>query len=168
MSFTSYMSDLLRNEIYSIQQNTSYAKTLKPLSFLLDMQKELSIIPKEHEFLIESFQTSEGFHTVFYAFEGRFVHEAMSHLMAYRISLLIPISFSLAYNDYGFELLSDQFLDVNQIIENNLFEATHVKDDLEQSINASEIARRKFRDIAVISGLVFSGCLLYTSPSPRD
>ena len=157
MSFTSYMSDLLRNEIYSIQQNTSYAKTLKPLSFLLDMQKALSIIPNEHEFLIESFQTSEGFHTVFYAFEGRFVHEAMSHLMAYRISLLIPISFSLAYNDYGFELLSDQFLDVNQIIENNLFEATHVKDDLEQSINASEIARRKFRDIAVISGLVFSG-----------
>ncbi len=157
MSFTSYMSDLLRNEIYSIQQNTNYVKTLKPLSFLLDMQKELSIIPNEHEFLIESFQTSEGFHTVFYAFEGRFVHEAMSHLMAYRISLLIPISFSLAYNDYGFELLSDQFLDVNQIIENNLFEATHVKDDLEQSINASEIARRKFRDIAVISGLVFSG-----------
>ena len=81
----------------------------------------------------------------------------MSHLIAYRISLLFPISFSLAYNDYGFELLSDQFLDVNQIIENNLLEAIHVKDDLEQSINASEIARRKFRDIAVISGLVFSG-----------
>ncbi len=157
MSFTSYMSDLLRNEIYAIQQNNSYSKTLNPLSFLLDMQKDLSIIPSEHEFLIESFQTNEGYHTVFYPFEGRFVHEAMSHLMAYRISLLIPISFSLAYNDYGFELLSDQFLDVNQIVENNLFEAIHVKDDLEQSINASEIARRKFRDIAVISGLVFSG-----------
>ncbi len=109
------------------------------------------------EFLIESFQTKDGFHTIFYPFEGRFIHEALSHLIAYRISLLKPITFSLAYNDYGFELLSDEFLDVQDILDNNLWDDSYLYQDLKDSINTSEMARRKFRDIAVISGLVFTG-----------
>ena len=114
-------------------------------------------IPNKNEFLIESFKTKDGFHTVFYPFEGRLIHEALSHLIAYRISLLKPITFSLAYNDYGFELLSDEFLDVQEIIDNNLWDESYLYEDLNKSINTSEMARRKFRDIAVISGLVFNG-----------
>jgi ATP-dependent Lhr-like helicase len=33
----------------------------------------------------------------------------------------------------------------------------HLTEDLQASMNATEMARRKFRDIAVISGLVFTG-----------
>ncbi|MCY1234716.1 DEXH box helicase, DNA ligase-associated [compost metagenome] len=85
------------------------------------------------------------------------MHEALASLMAYRISLLSPITFSLAYNDYGFELLSDTEIDIQQVLDNNLFTPEHLHHDLQKSLNATEIARRKFRDISVIAGLVFSG-----------
>jgi len=77
--------------------------------------------------------------------------------MAYRISLLSPISFTMSYNDYGFELLSDQAFDSTRFMDNDLFTIQYVLEDLEKSINLSEMARRRFRDIAVISGLVFQG-----------
>jgi ATP-dependent Lhr-like helicase len=102
-------------------------------------------------------KTHEGFHMFFYPFEGRYVHEAMSSLISYRISKVIPISVSLAYNDYGFELLCDQLIPIEKSIELGLFSNQNLMDDLQHSLNASELARRKFRDIAVIAGLVFTG-----------
>ena len=60
----------------------------------------------------------------------------------------------MSFNDYGFELLSDQPLQ-KKILDNNLLTLDHLHEDLEKSINVSEMARRRFRDIAVISGLVF-------------
>ncbi len=81
----------------------------------------------------------------------------MASLLAYRISLLSPITFSLAFNDYGFELLSDQPIDMQQVFDNDLFSSEYLMDDLQKSLNATEMARRKFRDIAVISGMVFTG-----------
>jgi len=107
--------------------------------------------------LIETFKTREGYHAIFYPFEGRFVHEALGSLLAYRISLLSPISFSIAFNDYGFELLSDQQIDMQQVLDNDLFTTRFLHSDLRKSLNSTEMARRKFRDIAVISGLVFTG-----------
>ena len=156
MSFSSYMSELLREELYELNKSL-LSDPENPLNFLTKKQLEFSAIPNSDEFLIESFQTKDGFHTIFYPFEGRFIHEALSHLIAYRISLLKPITFSLAYNDYGFELLSDEFLDVQDILDNNLWDDSYLYQDLKDSINTSEMARRKFRDIAVISGLVFTG-----------
>jgi ATP-dependent Lhr-like helicase len=156
MGFSSYMSELLRAELYDLNKSL-LSNTENPLNYLTKKQLEFSAIPNFNEFLIESFKTKDGFHTIFYPFEGRFIHEALSHLIAYRISLLNPISFSLAYNDYGFELLSDEFLDVQDILDNNLWDDSHLFQDLNDSINTSEMARRKFRDIAVISGLIFTG-----------
>ncbi len=81
----------------------------------------------------------------------------MAGIIAYRISLLKPITFSLAFNDYGFEILSDQFFDMQEVLDNDLLTPDMLSDDLQSSMNATEMARRKFRDIAVISGLVFTG-----------
>lgn len=157
LSLSSQMSTLLRNELYEHFQPTNQSPELLALAPIFERQKRESIVPKPHQFLIETFKTREGFHHVFYPFEGRFVHEAMASLLAYRISLLSPISFSLAFNDYGFELLSDQPMDVQAILDNNLFSSEYLLADLEKSLNATEMARRKFRDIAVIAGLVFTG-----------
>ena len=158
LSFSSQMSRLLREELYSISlPNRAPSEEMKALAPLFEKQRRESIVPKPDEFLIESFKTSDGYHYLFYPFEGRFVHEAMGSLLGYRVSLLAPISFSLAFNDYGFELLSDKPVDVEQILDNNLFSTEFLLDDLYKSLNATEMARRKFRDIAVISGLVFSG-----------
>ncbi|AWG23115.1 DNA ligase-associated DEXH box helicase [Flavobacterium faecale] len=156
MAFSAQMSTLLREELYAVNHN-SLSPELLALEPVFTRQKLESCIPNENEFLIETFKTREGYHTLFYPFEGRFVHEALASIMAYRISLLSPITFSLAYNDYGFELLSDQEIDLQLVIDNNLFSTSYVHEDLQQSLNATEMARRKFRDIAIISGLLFTG-----------
>ncbi|MBT8312846.1 MAG: DNA ligase-associated DEXH box helicase, partial [Maribacter sp.] len=158
MSFSAQMSELLRNELYSASLPYSkQSKEIRSLKTIFDTQRSESIVPKPNEFLIESFETNDGHHYIFYPFEGRSVHEAMGSLLSYRISLLSPITFSLAFNDYGFELLSDQNLDVQDILDNNLFTTEYLFDDLQKSLNSTEMARRKFRDIAVISGMVFTG-----------
>jgi ATP-dependent Lhr-like helicase len=156
LTLTSQMSELLRNELYN-QDATDKSPELIALEPIFERQRLESIVPRPNEFLIETFKTRDGFHHIFYPFEGRFVHEAMGSLLAYRISLLSPISFSLAFNDYGFELLSDQPVNMQDVLDNNLFTADYLLDDLYKSLNATEMARRKFRDIAVISGLVFTG-----------
>jgi len=162
MTFSAQMSELLREELYVAAESvTSGAVEKSPeltaLQPILERQQLDSIIPKQDEFLIETFKTREGYHAIFYPFEGRFVHEALGSLLAYRISLLAPISFSIAFNDYGFELLSDQEINMQQVLDNNLFSAEFLMDDLHKSLNSTEMARRKFRDIAVIAGLVFTG-----------
>jgi len=158
LTLSAQMSELLRNELYSASLNKKdQSPEIKSLKHLFDQQRFESIVPKPDEFLIETFKTGDGYHHIFYPFEGRFVHEAMGSLLGYRISLLSPITFSLAFNDYGFELLSDQEIDMQQVIDNDLFSKEYLMDDLQKSLNSTEMARRKFRDIAVISGLVFTG-----------
>ena len=155
MSFSAHLSDLLKKALFNQRnQDTPEFKALEPVFY---QQQRESIIPQPHQFLIERFQTREGYHTVFYPFEGYAIHEAMASLMAYRISLLSPITFSMSFNDYGFELLSDQPFAKDDFLDNNLLTLNHLNEDLEKSINVSEMARRRFRDIAVISGLVFQG-----------
>jgi ATP-dependent Lhr-like helicase len=156
MTLSAQMSELLREELYAANGD-DMSPELRSLSPIFKRQRKESIVPDADEFLIETFKTREGHHAIFYPFEGRYVHEALASLMAYRISLLLPITFSLAYNDYGFELLSDKEIDMQQVLDNELFTPLHLHHDLQASLNSTEMARRKFRDIAVIAGLVFTG-----------
>jgi ATP-dependent Lhr-like helicase len=114
-------------------------------------------MPHENELLIEQIETKDGFHLFVYPFEGRLVHEAMAALLAFRISRVTPISFSFAMNDYGFELLSDQPIPVDDTNVYELFSPADLTADIQRSVNSAEMARRKFRDIAVIGGLIFQG-----------
>jgi ATP-dependent helicase Lhr and Lhr-like helicase len=127
---------------------------LKPL---FDLQAKLSHVPRENELLIEQIETKDGFHLFVYPFEGRLVHEAMAAVLAYRISRITPITFSIAMNDYGFELLSDQPIPVDDSNVYELFLLDQLMEDIQRSVNATEMAKRKFRDIAVIGGLIFQG-----------
>ena len=158
LSFSSEMSLYLQTALTKLEKNSEeLVKELKGLKAVFEAQKKESIIPDKHTFLVENFKTKEGYHHLFYTFEGRFINEALANLLAYRLSLLHPISCSLAYNDYGFELLSDQPIDIEEIETQELWSTRDLMIDLRASINLSELSRRSFRDIAVISGLVFNG-----------
>lgn len=130
---------------------------LKALRSLFALQKRLSHVPEENELLIEQIETRDGFHLFVYPFEGRLVHEAMAALLAYRIGKILPITFSIAMNDYGFELLSDQPIPVDDSNVYELFSLDNLMEDIQRSVNSTEMAKRKFRDIAVIGGLIFQG-----------
>ena len=147
------------NEAYGVI-NHSASQTdveIKVLEPLFALQQKLSHIPKENELLIEHIETKDGFHLFVYPFEGRLVHEALGALLAFRISRITPITFSFAMNDYGFELLSDQPIPVDDTNAEELFSAENLLEDIQRSVNSAEMAKRKFRDIAVIGGLIFQG-----------
>lgn len=158
MPLSANLGKKLRQQMNFVSETKSnYIDELKILQPLFVMQQELSHVPKENELLIEHIETKDGFHLFVYPFEGRLVHEAMAAILAYRISRICPITFSFAMNDYGFELLSDQPIPVDDTNIYQLFSIHNLLSDIQSSINSSEMARRKFRDISVIGGLVFQG-----------
>jgi ATP-dependent Lhr-like helicase len=132
-------------------------RELQVLEPLFELQEKLSHVPKRNELLIEHIETDDGFHLFVYPFEGRLVHEAMAAIPAWRISQIRPITFSFAMNDYGFELLSDQPIPVDDTNVYELFSPDNLLADIQRSVNSTEMARRKFRDVAVIGGLIFQG-----------
>lgn len=130
---------------------------ISTLSTLFEEQRRRSHLPHTNELLIEKIRSREGYHIFIYPFEGRNVHEGMAMLFSYRMSQTRPMSFSISMNDYGFELLSDQEIPIEEALGNALFDTANLTNDIYHSINIAEMAKRKFRDIASIAGLVFNG-----------
>lgn len=158
MPLSANLGIMLRKKLSDAESATAKKDPeLHALKPLFQLQEKLSHVPKSNELLIEHIETKDGFHLFVYPFEGRLVHEAMAALLAYRISKIIPISFSFAMNDYGFELLSDQPIPLDDSNVYELFSEDNLFDEINRAVNSSEMARRKFRDIAVIGGLIFQG-----------
>ncbi|WP_313266822.1 ligase-associated DNA damage response DEXH box helicase [Epilithonimonas vandammei] len=154
LPLSSNLGQFLREKLSIALNPKTSEKELKFLHPLLMNQEERSHIPKDDEFLVEMIKNREGYHLFMYPFEGRLVHEVMAALIAFRISKLAPISFSMAMNDYGFELFSDKEIPLNEENLGKILTRENLMNDVISSINAAEMARRKFRDIAVISGMV--------------
>jgi ATP-dependent Lhr-like helicase len=155
---SSQLSAFIRHRLNEVADHQPTEPEMIKLKPLLDLQKERSAIPHENELLIEQCVTDEGYHIFIYPFEGRLVHEGMAALIAYRIAQTRPVTFSMAMNDYGFELLSDELIDMQEILEeHDVFTPDNLLEDIQNSVNSIEIARRKFREIAAISGMVFQG-----------
>lgn len=157
LPLSAQLSTSIRRQFDEYKEGIFYSEELKRLVPLLELQDKASHMPSHGELLIEQFKTKEGYHLFVYPFEGRLVHEGMASILAYRIGLLEPFTFSIGMNDYGFELLSDKEVDMLNVLDNNLFSPEHLHDDALKSLNATETAMRKFRDIATIAGLVFTG-----------
>lgn len=157
LSLSATLSALLREIIDEAAMGTNNTPEILALEPIFGLQSRWSHIPQQHELLIEYFRSREGYHAVFYPFEGRSVHELLAALTAYRISQLQPITFSLAMNDYGFELLSDEPIPLEEALAEDLFRTENLLDDVQKSANSTEMARRRFREISAIAGLVFTG-----------
>ena len=158
MSLSSKLSTFMRVRLANALSNERQEIEIEKLKPLLLLQNKRSKIPKENQFLIEQFSSREGHHLFMYPFEGRQVHEGMAAIVAHRISRITPITFSIAMNDYGFELLSDQYVNMKEILATtNVFTTENLIDDIHQSVNSTEMAKRRFREIASIAGLVFQG-----------
>lgn len=154
---SSQLSAMFRSKLDDVAHRIETDIEIKTLRPLFDMQAELSHLPACDEFLIERFNSHDGYHLFFYPFEGRLVHEGMASLFAYRITKVKKASFSIAMNDYGFELLSADPIPLEEALAADLFTSANLLEDIQSSLNANEMARRRFRDIAHIAGLVFTG-----------
>lgn len=135
-------------------------KTYEELRFLkplFDKQAERSHLPNENELLVEYCKTRYGHHLFVYPFEGKLVHDGMASILAYRIGQYQKISFSIASNDYGFELLAKEDFLENIADLHSLFSSKELMTHIRFGVNIKEMAKRIFRDIAQVSGLIFTG-----------
>lgn len=147
----------IRHSFSHIHKRTGKSPEIKFLAPLFEEQERRSGLPKEDELLVEYIRTRYGYHLFVYPFDGKLVHEGLAQVLAYRLGKIQPVTFSIASNEYGFELLSATpfSVDLDLIVE--LLSAKHLHQDITSGINVQEMARRRFRDIAGIAGLVFQG-----------
>ena len=130
---------------------------------LIEIQQRWSALPTIDTLVIETMKSREGWHLFIYPFAGRSVHTGLASLFAWRIGRRQPITFSIAVNDYGFELLSPDPVDWagefdgETGLDVGLFDTDHLLEDVLESLNATQLSQQRFREVARIAGLVFQG-----------
>ena len=129
-------------------------KSAKPV---LELQAAWSAIPEPDELLLEWLQSRDGFHYFVYPFAGRLAHEGLAALCAWRLGRAQPRSFTLTMNDYGFCLTTPSALELDAGGWRRLLSPARLLDDLLECLNGTELAKRQFREIARVAGLVFQG-----------
>lgn len=157
MPLSSELARALRHQLTESLGGRHAGPAMRAVKPLLDLQKAWSILPAEDELLIERWHSRDGFHLFVYPFDGRLVHEGLAALWALRLSRLQPTSFSMSMNDYGFLLVSPTEAALQTALTTGLMAPERVDDDILQSLNATEMCRRQFREVARIAGLIFQG-----------
>ena len=157
MPLSGELAEMLRGRLGEAAEGVFRDLEMEAVHPLLRVQAKWSAIPAPDELLIERVKTRDGWHLFVFPFEGRLVHEGLAALLAYRMARLRPITFSMSSNDYGFELLSAEEPPVDEALSADLLSAEHLIDDIPASLNATEMAKRQFREIARVAGLVFPG-----------
>jgi ATP-dependent Lhr-like helicase len=159
LPLSSELSAALRERLAAASQGELDGPELRAVAPILRLQARWSRLPAADELLLERTTTREGHHLFVYPLEGRLVHEGLAALLAYRLSRLQPITFTLASNDYGFELLSAEpiSLAADDASLRALFAPANLAADILAALNAAELARRQFREIARVAGLVVVG-----------
>jgi ATP-dependent Lhr-like helicase len=154
---SSEVADSVRELLEDHLDGRAHEPEMRAVARLLRLQAAWSRIPRRAELLVEQVETKEGHHIFAYPFEGRHVHVGLAALVAWRLSRVRPASFSLAFNDYGFELLSREPFELLPLLRQGLFTTDRLLEDVLASLNAAELSKRQFREIARVAGLVFQG-----------
>ena len=157
MPLSTELAASLRRRLEEASRGEWRGREMEAIRPILEVQARWSRIPAADELLIERVKTREGHHLFFFPFEGRLVHEGLAALLAYRISRLAPITFTFSMNDYGIELLSADEAPLEEALAAGLLAPENLLEDVPASLNATEMARRQFREIARVAGLVFPG-----------
>ena len=157
LSISDTLSASLLELIHATGKNAPPNDEARALMPLLDVQRRWSGLPGPTGLLAERTKTREGEHLFVFPFAGRAAHEALAALLAWRLSRLKPSTFAVSFNDYGLELLGAWMPELDGEMMRSLLGVTGLEDDLAQAVNASEMAKRRFREIARVAGMVFEG-----------
>jgi ATP-dependent helicase Lhr and Lhr-like helicase len=157
MPLSTLLADRTRGLVAAAGRGTYASPELERVRPLLELQARWSALPAEDEWLVERIDAREGHYAFFYPFEGRLAHLGLATLFSYRLSRAVPRTFSLTVNDYGFGLLCATPFDLGLGDLGRLLAAPDVERDILAGLNAAELGRRQFREIARVAGLVFQG-----------
>ncbi len=157
MPLSSELADAVMDVLADAAQGDFFEPEMDAARPMLETQAQLSRIPTPKTLLIEKLESREGQHLFIYPFAGRNAHIGLASLLAWRMARDAPNTFSISINDYGLELLSAKPVDPTPLGDQSLFEEGDLLHDVLASLNSSELARRRFREIARVSGLISQG-----------
>ncbi|HYE40218.1 MAG TPA: helicase-related protein, partial [Ramlibacter sp.] len=157
MALSTELSDAVLEMMQAAARGEFLEPELEAARPMLLTQQRLSRIPTPSTLLVEAFRSREGQHLYIYPFAGRNVHLGLASLLAWRLAREAPNTFSISINDYGLELVSAAPFDIEPVTSQRLFSADNLLEDVLASLNSSELAQRRFREIARVAGLISTG-----------
>ena len=157
MPLSTELASAVREQLDLASRGELDSPELAALAPVLHLQAKWSKVPTPGQFLVERLETREGFHHFLFPFEGRLAHEGLAALVAHRLSLKMPVTLTMAVNDYGFELLAPTPLTLSERDLRNLLDPANLEADILASLNTAELAKRQFREVARVAGLVSTG-----------
>ena len=157
MPLSSELADAVLQRLADAADGVFEGPEMKRVRPLIETQQQLSRLPGPDLLVLEQYRSREGWHLFVHPFAGRHVHIGLASLFALRLARAVPASFSIAVNDYGFELFSPSSVDWTPLLSGEAMVASDLLEDVLASLNSAELAQRRFREIARVSGLVFQG-----------
>ena len=148
---SSAVLDLVRAAADESRELPAEVRAVLPL---LHTQARWSRLPDHDTLVIERWQGRDGHHTFLFPFAGRLVHEGLAALVAWRIASRAPATLTFAVTDWGLELAGRTPLDFDERGWRQLFSPANLLEDLLACLNGTEMARRHFREIARVAGLI--------------
>ncbi len=147
----------VRTKLHQARELDATDPELAAVRPILELQREVSELPGPDTLLVEITESRDGHHVFLFPFEGRQVHEGLGSLLAHRIAAESPRTLTTTPNDYGLELLSDTPFEIDADALARVLSPDALVDDLLRCLNSGELARRRFRDVARIAGLIHPG-----------
>ncbi|MCM2374811.1 ligase-associated DNA damage response DEXH box helicase [Aporhodopirellula aestuarii] len=157
MPLSSELSAELRLKIEQAADGQLVGREMRALEGVFELQSRWSTLPRANQLLIERVETRGGHQLFVFPFEGRLVHEGLAAVLAYRISKLQKTTFTMACNDYGIVLQSPHRVELETVVDVNVFSTENLFGDILSSMNSTEMAKRQFRQIARVAGLIHPG-----------
>jgi ATP-dependent Lhr-like helicase len=157
MPLSTELAAAVRDRLGDARRGIFESPEMEAVRPLLEIQARWSMIPGSGDLLIEKLASRDGNHLFVFSFAGHLVNEGLGALLAYRLSKPTPLTVSIAVNDYGLEMLSDREIPTVLFENGSIFNTDELLQDILESLNVSEMARRRFRGIARVAGLVFQG-----------
>lgn len=148
------LSSALAHEVERVFDGPRQAPEVRAIARLLDLQQHLSALPAPDRLLVEWVHARGGRHLFVFPFAGRHVHEGLAALLSLRWGRRARNSFTFAVNDYGLVLSPAQAVEIDADAVAALLTPERLLEDLRESLNLAELARRQFRDIARVAGLL--------------
>ena len=120
-----------------------------------ELQTKFSSFPKENEFLVETFKRKNGkqekYYMAVHPFEGRNTHQTLGFLILRRIKKLGVQPFGFVANDYSILFsFSKEIEDIDFLFSQDI-----LIEDLYEWLEETPLIKRLFREIAIISGLIY-------------
>lgn len=154
MPLSSHLAKAVRQRFSEANEGLFRGPEMEAVSPILRIQSAWSSLPKTDELLIEYATTIDGHHAFVYPLEGRLVHEGLAALCAWRFAKQHPRTFTLSCNDYGFHMLSPTPFTYGQADWRAALDPDRLTEDLLECLNAAQLARSQFREIARVAGLI--------------